>query len=246
MDPVATEGSRMACEDAFEAVWSRARGYRGWLTEGQARLLFSCALGAPQPARILEIGSYEGRSTVVLATAIAGTDGSVVAVDPFVDDWKYGSPTTRRSFEAHIAQAGVDGHVQLIADYSTAVRPGWSAPLDVLFIDGKHDVVTVLDDLRWARHVRTGGVVLVHDCFSSVGVTLGVLSLLRPGSRLRYADRSGSLARFEVGSVGLVDRGRLLAQLPWWLRNLALKLLLRARLGGVARRLGHDSPYDPY
>jgi hypothetical protein len=39
---------------------------------------------------------------------------------------------------------------------------------------------------------------------------------------------------------------RLLRQLPWFLRNVALKILLRLRLRPVARLCGHDSPYDPY
>ena len=39
---------------------------------------------------------------------------------------------------------------------------------------------------------------------------------------------------------------RILAELPWWVRNVFLKVLLRLRLRPVARLFGHDSPYDPY
>jgi hypothetical protein len=42
------------------------------------------------------------------------------------------------------------------------------------------------------------------------------------------------------------DRGRLLAQLPWFSRNVVMKVLLRLRLGRVAAVLGHNGPYDPY
>ena len=38
----------------------------------------------------------------------------------------------------------------------------------------------------------------------------------------------------------------MLAQLPWFLRNVVLKVLLRLRLRPAARLLGHHSPYDPY
>jgi hypothetical protein len=34
--------------------------------------------------------------------------------------------------------------------------------------------------------------------------------------------------------------------MPWWLRNVFVKVLLRLRLRPVARLFGHDSPYDPY
>jgi hypothetical protein len=54
------------------------------------------------------------------------------------------------------------------------------------------------------------------------------------------------MAVFERARPSLRDRGRILAQLPWWVRNVGLKVLLRLRLRPVARVLGHDSPYDPY
>ena len=41
-------------------------------------------------------------------------------------------------------------------------------------------------------------------------------------------------------------RLRILAELPWWIRNVFLKVLLRLRLRPVARLFGHYSPYDPY
>ncbi len=236
----------MTPEARFEDAWALAHDIPGWLTEDQARLLWDSAQALRDGARVLEIGSYQGRSAVVLASALAPGDGELVAVDPFVDDWKYGSPVTRARFEEHLRRAGVAARVRLIADYSGVVRPGWNEPLDLLFVDGKHDVRTVIDDLRFAAQVRPAGRVLVHDCFSSVGVTLGVLTLLRPGAPLRYLSRSTSMAVFEVGSPSATDRGRLLAQLPWWVRNLGIKVLLRLRLRGVAARAGHDGPYDPY
>ena len=64
--------------------------------------------------------------------------------------------------------------MELVADYSTRARPEWQRPLDLLYIDGKHDYWTVSDDLRWAGHLPPGAAVLVHDAFSSIGVTLGL------------------------------------------------------------------------
>ena len=67
--------------------------------------------------------------------------------------------------------------------------------VDLLYVDGKHDYWTVRDDLRWADRVPTGGTVLVHDAFSSFGVTLGLLRTLATSSDLAYVGRTGSLAR---------------------------------------------------
>ena len=53
----------------------------GWLTEAQAARLDGCARAVPPGGRIVEIGSFRGRSTIVLARA-AAAGVEVVAVDP--------------------------------------------------------------------------------------------------------------------------------------------------------------------
>ncbi len=230
----------------FDSAWAVASTAAGWLTQDQGRLLWDEARSLDPGATLLEIGSFQGRSTIVLGSAVAERGGHVVAVDPFVDDWKFGDPRTRTKFEAHIAASGLVHVVDHVAEYSTRARPSWTRPLDLLFIDGKHDVWTVRDDLRWADHVAPEGPVLVHDCFSSVGVTLGVLAHALSGGQLRYESRTGSLALFRRGPSSIADRLRILRELPWWVRNLAVKVTLRLRLHRLTRALRHHSPYDPY
>jgi precorrin-6B methylase 2 len=231
---------------SFADAWAVADGIRGWLTRAQARLLWDEAAALRPGSTIVEIGSHQGRSTVVLARAVAGSGSTVVAIDPFVDGRLFGGRATRDLFEANLERAGVTEAVTLLPEYSTRARPAWTASLDALYIDGKHDYWTLSDDLRWAEHLPPGAPVLVHDCYSSIGVTLGVLVHVLPSRRLRYEGREGSLALFRVAPPEGADRMRILAQLPWWLRNVGLKILLRLRLRPVARLLGHDSPYDPY
>ena len=124
------------------------------------------------------------------------------------------------------------------------IRPNES--VDLLYIDGKHDYWTFSDDLRWSEHLTPGGEILVHDCFSSIGVTLGVLGYVRPSRHLTYIDRVGSLARFHVRSPSARDRLRIVREIPWWLRNVVVKVALRLRLTGLSRALGHDGAADPY
>lgn len=230
----------------FAEVWRLADRIGGWLTEDQARLLWTEAMAAPAPATVLEIGSHQGRSTVVLGSAVAPSGGRVVAMDPFVEGPLFGGLSTKEKFEASIDRAGLGGTVELVQEYSTRARPSWSTPIDLLYVDGKHDYWTVSDDLLWADHLRDGGAVLIHDCFSSIGVTLGVLHRVLPRHTLRYVGREGSLALFRKAPPSPADRLRILREMPWWLRNVGIKVLLRLRLRGVARLFGHDSPYDPY
>ena len=230
----------------FDQVWESVADVPGWLTEGQARLLWESVLRLEPGATVLEIGSHQGRSTVILGQAARAVGAKVIAVDAFVDGRLFGGMTTRDKFEANIARAGLTDVVELVVGYSTKLRPSWDRRFDLLYVDGKHDYWTYTDDLRWSAHLPAGGEILVHDCFSSIGVTLGTIAKVLFGSRYVYVDRSRSLARFRLGRPRLADRVRVAAQLPWFTWNVFIKVLLRLRLNVVAGWFGHRGPYDPF
>jgi predicted O-methyltransferase YrrM len=230
----------------FESAWTLAERIPGWLTRDQAAMLWRSASRLPAGAHVVEIGSHQGRSTVVLARAAQAVGARVTAVDPFVDGRLFGGSATRSLFEANLGAAGVDGVVTLLPEYSTRARPAWSERVDLVYIDGKHDYWTFTDDLRWSGFLAPGGEILVHDCFSSVGVTSGLVAKVLPSRRYTYVDRAGSLARFRLARPGAADRVRMLGQLPWFVRNVFIKVLLRLRLRPLARLAGHAGPYDPY
>ncbi|MCT2582772.1 class I SAM-dependent methyltransferase [Actinophytocola sp. S1-96] len=218
----------------------------GWLTEDQARMLWDAVRRLGPGATVVEIGSHQGRSTIVLGHAARTVGARVVAVDAFVDGRLFGGAGTRDRFEANVKEAGLDDVVELVVGYSTELRRGWTRPFDLLYVDGKHDYWTYVDDLRWSAHLPPGGEILVHDCFSSVGVTAGTLVAVLLGDRYTYLDRSRSLARFTLRRPGLADRLRIVRQLPWFCGNVFLKVLLRLRLHAVAGWFGHRGPYDPF
>jgi hypothetical protein len=224
----------------FTSIWARADLVPGWLTRAQAGELWTLASEVPSGAQAVEIGSHQGRSTLVLAAALQARAADLVAVDPFVDGKLFGGPSTRSRFEEHVADSGLGASIRLVAERSTALRPGWSSPIAFLYIDGKHDYWTVSDDLKWVAHLPEGAAFAIHDAFSSVGVTLGLLAHVLPSGRVRYVRRTGSLAVFRRERASLGDRLRLVGQLPWFARNVVVKVALR-----VARLAGHRRP-DPY
>lgn len=230
----------------FNHAWTSVSKIPGWLTEGQARMLWNAVRKLPAGATVVEIGSHQGRSTIILGHAARTRGVRVIAIDAFVDGRLFGGASTRDLFEANIAEAGLNDVVELVVGYSTRLRQTWDRPFDLLYVDGKHDYWTYVDDLRWSEHLPPGGEVLVHDCFSSIGVTAGTLHKVLLGTRFRYLDRSRSLARFAVRRPGLADRVRVLRQLPWFLGNVFLKVLLRLRLRAVAGWFGHHGAYDPF
>jgi predicted O-methyltransferase YrrM len=229
----------------FDEVADDASTIPGWLTREQARVLFDEAAAVPAGGCVVEIGSHYGRSTLVLASAVTPS-ARVVAVDPFPTDWRYGGPNTEQALRDTLASAGLTEVVDVRVGTSAEVLAGWKTPVDVVYVDGKHDARSVCHDLRWGRWVAAGGHVLVHDAFSSVGVTLGLVWTLLTGRNLVYVDRTGSLARLRVGQPSVRDRLRSLRELPWWLRNVFIKVLLRLRLRRVARWWGHTDEADPY
>ena len=121
----------------------------------------------------------------------------------------------------------------------------------MLYVDGAHRYAPALADIRsWGDKVADGGTMLIHDSFSSIGVTMAILRHLAFGSRWRYVGRSRSMTIYRADLSGVGGRAqnslRQLAQLPWFAKNLGLKLVLSLGVGKVLRRFGRGVPEWPY
>ncbi len=243
---------------SFHDAWNRAEPIEGWLTEGQARRLYLAALTVPEGGRVVEIGSFRGRSATVLATAAP----RVVCIDPHLGSDRgpqeiEANPELGASdyetFHANLERAGVAGRVEHVRALSGEALDRVPGAAHVLFVDGAHRYGPALDDLRrWGAKVPPGGRLLVHDSFSSVGVTLALLRSVVASAHWRYLGREQSLAEWERRRepAGLAERARgvvaQLASLPWFARNVVVKALILAGWGRAARALGHRSGPWPY
>src|SRR5437764_174561 len=134
--------------DGFADAWALAEPVKGWMTRAQGEALWQAARRLEKGDVILEIGSHQGRSTIVLGAAARTVGATVIAVDPFVDGRLFGGSPTRQLFERNIRRAGLDDVVELVAGYSTRLRPDWDRPLQLLYIGGHHAYWTYPDDLR--------------------------------------------------------------------------------------------------
>jgi predicted O-methyltransferase YrrM len=239
----------------------RPSGVDGWLTAEQAAVLAAAAAACPEDGTIVEIGSFRGLSTIVLGThAPEGT--AIVAIDPHagndrgpgeLEGFSVEAATDREAFERNLAAAGVRHRVLHVAARSADAHGAVHGGIDVLYVDGAHRYAVARADLRdWGRRVTSGGTMLVHDAFSSVGVTAAIIREVMFGGRFRYVGRSRSLAEYRVDLAGTGTAARLrnsvcqLAQLAWFARNVAVKLLLTLGAGKVLRRFGRGAPDWPY
>jgi hypothetical protein len=121
--------------------------------------------------------------------------------------------------------------VRHVRDFSTVALRAFDGPVDLLFVDGAHRFRPARADLvRWGARVPDGGRMLVHDAFSSIGVTLALLTATVPRPSWRYVGREGSLAAYVRASPArrAAPGLRELRELPWFALNVVRKGLIAA------------------
>jgi predicted O-methyltransferase YrrM len=244
----------MPATPAFDVAWTAVAHVDGWLTEHQARRLFERASELRPPAQVVEIGSFRGRSAIVLAKGIAeGVD--LVAIDPHAgtDRGPREMHTTADTgqtdhdvFMGNLRTAGVDGRVRHVRHMSNEALELVDGDVQLLYIDGAHRYEPALDDIRrWGARVPVGGTMLIHDSWNAVGVTLAQLRELVLGARFRYVGRSTSMSEYRREDLGpvarIVNAARQLLQLGYFAQSVAIKVALTAKQAWLARLLGHRS-----
>lgn len=149
----------------------------GWLTVDEAIALYEAARSLPDGARALEIGSWQGKSTVCLAKGLAArTDARLTCIDPFDasgDDQssstygeragRLGGPL-RQAFEQNLREAGLWPLIDVHQGFSHELGGVVDGPFDLLFLDGDHSYEAIHRDFTdWTPKLRPGGLLLMHD-----------------------------------------------------------------------------------
>ena len=242
----------------FEDTLASVADVEGWMTDAQARRLWDGARAVPADGRIVEIGSFRGRSTIVLAKAADDTV-ELVAIDPhggddrgpneYTPDRELGD-SDHATFHANLVTAGVESRVRHIRRRSADALGEVAAPIDMLYIDGAHRYQFAKPDIeRWGPRVRDGGTLMIHDSYNAVGVMLAQLRLLFGSRTFRYVGRSGSLAEYRHAALSGRERVanalRQTAELPYFVRNCIVKVALVGKIRPLARLLGEHGHW-PY
>jgi glycosyltransferase involved in cell wall biosynthesis len=175
------------------SLLKRVEKIKGWLTEKEADLLIATTIKAckqfPSQHRIVEVGCYEGKVTVLLGLLVREffPDTKITAIDPH--DGKLGAldqgfvsvtPSLSR-FIHNIQHAGLNNTVETIQGHAWDIK--WQAPISFLIIDGLHDYPNVSRDFwEFAASVNPEGYVAFHDYADYYpGVIAFVNELLQTG-----------------------------------------------------------------
>ena len=156
---------------------------KGFLPGDEADALRAVVAAHARPGGVLvEIGTYCGKSAIHLGHVARSTGATLVTIDHHrgseeqQEGWEYHDPElidpvagvidTLPFARRALRSAGLEEVVVPVVGRSTTVAALWSTPLDAVFIDGGHTEEHAQNDYAgWARHVRPGGVLVIHDVF---------------------------------------------------------------------------------
>ncbi|MFF7947309.1 class I SAM-dependent methyltransferase [Streptomyces griseorubiginosus] len=156
---------------------------KGFMPLGEGLALYEAALEAGRLGLpLLEVGTYCGRSAILLGDA--AREAGVVALtvdhhrgseeqqpgweyhDPETVDAELGVMDTLPAFRRTLYRAGLEEHVVALVGRSPQIAKVWGTPLGLVFVDGGHtDEHANADYEGWAPHVAEGGLLVIHDVF---------------------------------------------------------------------------------
>mgnify|MGYP000131825536 CR=1 FL=1 len=154
---------------------------KGFLDPLEGEALYAAAEAMAQHGLCLEIGSYCGKSTIIIGAACQKAGGTLLAIDhhrgseenqpgeeyfdPDLDDGE-GGMSTLSQFRANIRRAGLeDTVIPALSPSQVVARLPMAAPAFV-FIDGGHSMPAALADWQnWGARVMKGGLLAIHDVF---------------------------------------------------------------------------------
>jgi predicted O-methyltransferase YrrM len=148
-------------------------------TRGElAREIARISLSLPPDAEVVEIGSFFGAGTVLLAGPRKSRgSGKVHAVDPFDCSGdprsapiyerilqKAGGGSLRDHFDENMRSAGLSDWVEVHQGFAGEIAANWTKPVDMIFVDLDPAGEAAGDAFKsWLPFLKAGGVIAIHN-----------------------------------------------------------------------------------
>ncbi|MDB6138886.1 MAG: glycosyltransferase, partial [Verrucomicrobiaceae bacterium] len=158
----------LAGKGEFKNYWTAVNKVLGYMAPGQEEYLHNKVKSLPLNARIIEIGSFHGRSTVAMGYACAGTSRRIVCIDSFCGNEGQMGHTVGfyHLWRGNLRQCGLESYAEGRTGYSHPQLRAMagSEMFDFAFIDASHEYADVLLDFELVYpHVKPGGWIAFHD-----------------------------------------------------------------------------------
>ena len=212
-----------------ERLFALAEQVQGFMPADEGRALHTAALRYLDGGVGVEIGTYCGKSTLLLGAAAQQTASVLYTIDhhhgseEHQPGWEYHDPRlvdpatgridTLPRLRATLAAAGLEAHVVVVVGRSADVARLWGTPLGLVFIDGGHTEQAAITDCEgWAPWVARGGALAIHDVFANPteggqapyriyrrALDSGAFTEVRAEGSLRLLERTGQGSFFKTG-----------------------------------------------
>lgn len=170
-------------------------GAKGYLCEGDVYFLYNIINSLPDNGIFVEVGSFMGLSTIVLAQSIIDKNKKgtkFYSVNMWEDKYLidvYGNKEGLSLFELfknNIKNAHVEDYNNIIRGDSKIVHSEFdNESVDIIFIDGDHTFEGCYSDLiNWYPKLKPQGIVIGHDCVINQDVHKAVEKFCRENKLL--------------------------------------------------------------
>ncbi len=178
---------------------AKFRNLDGWLSDNEAVGLYSVAHKLGRNASVVEIGSWQGKSTYCIVKGLR--NGKVYAIDPFNADagqdvgseneykLKKGNSDLLQNFKKNMQELGVNDKIEIKKGYSYDFQNDFSA-INFLFIDGDHSIAGCTSDFEmYSPKIVPGGFIAFHDFYeerNELGPTYVINNILSKRSDFSF------------------------------------------------------------
>lgn len=143
----------------FEEVWQYTDKIGGYYEKPEAELLHRAACEVPEGGLMVEIGTFQGRSSSVLLQVAQTRRVRVGLIDPFAWMGKNAESELLKTLEPFR-----DVRYLFWKRYGHEVAPEYNFGIDLIHVDGNHQEDGIRQDCElWLPKLKPGGIACFHD-----------------------------------------------------------------------------------